>query len=345
MAGEVTPEESPPEIDDVADEEPFGVLPSDTRATEFFPYGGESSGGGSLPEGDDTGDPFLTASLPPDAATGAKSRSAAPLVLVAGLLAVLGIGVAGFFAFSGGDDAAETSGDISVHSMEVGMCWNDPSGLEFGSFEVLEVDAVACSDPHDNEVYALADYPASEDAPYPGDIAIENAALDLCRAAFAPFTGVAYEQSILDIFYIYPTIETWIEGDREIVCSLYRIDAARLTGSQAGLALQMDDTSVDVGQATDCMGLANLTVDVVAETVAVFDTLDLDDTAALEELPPELLPAVKNEVLLVNRATDLGCDMNLLNDLVSAGASRLTAETEFGQVVLDGIVIEGFFVP
>jgi hypothetical protein len=324
-------------------EAPFAAPTPDTPEVEYFTADPEPS---STATG--TGDPFLddTPSLPGDVIRRAPGRrSAASVAVVAGLLLVLGIGAAAFFAFAGGDDPEETSGDVSVHSMRVGICWNDPAGVGFGALEVLEVDAVPCGEPHDNEVYALAEYPASGDAAYPGDAAIQEAAFDLCRAAFEPFTGVPYEMSLLDIFYIFPTLETWIEGDREIVCSLYRIDTAPMTGSQSGVGLALEGEFVDVGQAADCTGLASLTVDVVAETVAVFDSLDSDEAAALDELPAELLPAVKNEVLLVNRASELGCDLNLLNDLVSAGAGRLTATTELGQMVLDGIMTEGFFVP
>lgn len=310
--------------------------PADAGHTAYPPPGTEER----------TGDPFLDGSAP-DGTVGTRpaTRSAAPLVAVAGLLVLLGAGAAAFFAFRGGDDAEDLSGDVSVHAMEVGMCWNDPSSAGLGATEVLEVDAVPCSEPHDNEVYALVDYPASGGAPFPGEAAIETAAFDLCRSAFEPFTGTAYEQSILDIFYIYPTLDTWLEGDREIVCSLYRIDVARMVGSQAGAGLRMEGDTVDVYRATDCTGLADLTVEVVSDTIAVFDTLDPNEVAQLTEIPPDLLPAVKSEVLLLNRAGELGCDVALLNDLVSAGVSRLSAQTELGRMILDGIIADGFFVP
>lgn len=341
---------APAPADTESDEAPFGALPTDTPDTEYFTPDPErfSTSTGEAADDEGTGDPFLddTPPLPGDTLRRTPgTRSGAPIALIVGSLVLLGAGVAAFLAFAGGEDSEEMSGDVSVHSMEVGMCWNDPAAIEFGSLEVLEVDAVPCSEPHDNEVYALAEYPASDDAAYPGDAAIQQASFDLCRAAFEPFTGVPYEMSLLDIFYIFPTLETWLEGDREIVCSLYRIDAAPMTGSQSGVGLALEGEFVDVDQAADCTGLASLTVDVVADTVAVFDSLDPEEAAALTELPTELLPAVKNEVLLVNRANELDCDLNLLNDLVSAGAARLSATTEFGQMVLDGIIIDGFFIP
>ena len=53
----------------------------------------------------------------------------------------------------------------NVFSLEVGDCFNDPdSGFE----EVTDVEIVECSENHDNEVYALSDYPAGDGAPVSG---------------------------------------------------------------------------------------------------------------------------------------------------------------------------------
>ncbi len=115
----------------------------------------------------------------------------------------------------------------NVFDLEVGQCFDDPDSFD----EVANVDIVDCAEPHDNEVYHVFDL---ADGDYPGLAAVEADAGDGCLAQFEPFVGRDYASSQLDVRYLYPTPETWDEGDREIVCSLFDLSGDPMTGSQQG---------------------------------------------------------------------------------------------------------------
>lgn len=117
----------------------------------------------------------------------------------------------------------------SVFSLEMGSCFNDQVAEE-----VFDVPIVECSEPHDNEVYLLIDYTESDT--FPGDAAMESWTIDRCLEAFEPFVGVTYESSELDAGYLYPTTESWDNGDRESVCFVYELDLSLVTGSLRGVA-------------------------------------------------------------------------------------------------------------
>ncbi len=124
--------------------------------------------------------------------------------------------------------AAACSGN--VFDLEVGQCFNDPDSFE----EVANVDIVECAEPHDNEVFELFDIP---DGDFPGDVAVGETAVEGCLAAFDPYVGRDYASSAYDIRYLVPTSDTWSSGDREVVCILYDLNGAALTGSVRGSGL------------------------------------------------------------------------------------------------------------
>ncbi len=116
----------------------------------------------------------------------------------------------------------------SVFSLDVGDCFNDPN---FTTEGVEEVKTIPCSESHDNEVYAVTDYPASNGS-YPGFSAIESFSTEYCLGAFAGYVGIPYQDSRLDITYYYPTPDGWRDAnDREIACYLFDLNFERLTRS------------------------------------------------------------------------------------------------------------------
>jgi len=90
----------------------------------------------------------------------------------------------------------------SVYDLEVGDCIVPPDATSEG-IEVTRVKTVDCSEPHDGEVTAIFDVELDE---YPGYAALFDMIIERCpeRSSTA----------------IYPTQETWKEGDREAVCIL-----------------------------------------------------------------------------------------------------------------------------
>ncbi len=125
--------------------------------------------------------------------------------------------------------AMACGGATDVFSLEVGDCFEDP---DTGFADVSEVETVQCSESHDNEIYAIADHPAGDDAPYPGQDALESYGLDYCLSEFESYVGAPYADSRLDFSYFYPLSDGWeSDDDREFACFLYDLDFEKLTES------------------------------------------------------------------------------------------------------------------
>jgi len=122
------------------------------------------------------------------------------------------------------------AGQQDVFEVAVGDCFNNEGEVaadETG--EVSDIPAVPCAEPHDNEIFHLFDLAGDE---FPVDV--DTLADDGCYAQFATFVGLEYEASTLDYFPIMPTAETWSQGDREVICSVFA--ETQTTGTLAGAA-------------------------------------------------------------------------------------------------------------
>jgi hypothetical protein len=119
------------------------------------------------------------------------------------------------------------SGEVSVFSLRVGDCFDDEG---FDQEAVSSLAAVPCIEPHDNEAYALFDI-ASADASFPGADELLGLSDQACLQLFEDFVGVTYEDSELDFFPITPTSDSWADGDREVICSVYHFQLRKLTGT------------------------------------------------------------------------------------------------------------------
>ena len=125
------------------------------------------------------------------------------------------------------DEAAEETAPETVEAvnLKVGDCMADDPDAE----EVSDVDVLPCTEPHDSEVYAAMDINADS---YPGEEAVDTMAQEFCLAQFQPYIGTDYSVSALDIGYLTPTAMSWTLGnDREILCTVYRVDGEKLSTS------------------------------------------------------------------------------------------------------------------
>ena len=101
----------------------------------------------------------------------------------------------------------------SVLELAVGTCVNDgetPLGAD-----LTEVPTIACSEPHDSELFAIV---TATDGPYPGVDTLVSEGQDKCQAVFAEFVGIDFRSSVLDYHFYYPTPSSWAQGDRAIYC-------------------------------------------------------------------------------------------------------------------------------
>lgn len=116
----------------------------------------------------------------------------------------------------------------NVFDLAVGDCFDDGDMAIGGVEELGDVPMVECSEPHDNEVYAVVTVDGDV---FPGEQAIQNTADDMCLEAFDGFVGLDYEKSTLDFGWLVPTADTWVAGDRVVACFVYRMDLEKVTGS------------------------------------------------------------------------------------------------------------------
>ncbi len=116
-----------------------------------------------------------------------------------------------------GNDSAD------VFSMVVGDCINDSSLAD----EVTTIPIVPCSEPHDSEIYHSFDLTTSA---LPIRDELDQLAGEECVPAFESFAGIAYEDSVYYFSYFSPSAQSWADGDREILCTIYDMDG-QTTGS------------------------------------------------------------------------------------------------------------------
>lgn len=188
--------------------------------------------------------PVPPASTPPDQAPTtdpSQPEPAGPSTSGSRILALgirFGIGLAlfaGITFFSSLNDANRdgsgelvSAGDLDVMALQVGDCFDDPEELDEVVFDVA---AVPCSEAHDNEVYSLVPVTGFATA-FPGETALLDFSYDACVGdQFRNYVGVDYLDSALEVFTFTPTQESWDDGDRDVVCVLYKLDLTKLVGT------------------------------------------------------------------------------------------------------------------
>lgn len=152
-----------------------------------------------------------------------------------GILILAAIGFAAYSMVTkvGRDDsgAIVSEGTVDAFQVNVGDCFDDTDTMEE---EVSSLPGVPCSNPHDNEAFAIFDVSITD---YPGGDAMSELATESCVQRFETFVGLDYPSSSLDVFAMYPSVRSWKQKDREIICSVYDMDAEKLVGSMQGRAL------------------------------------------------------------------------------------------------------------
>lgn len=160
------------------------------------------------------------------------ARSSAVVALAAAALLLSGCSLLNQIANTTPRDPSGTAtaanDDADVFSIKVGDCLNDATA----SGTVTTAPIVPCAQPHDSEAFKSI---VMKDGDYPGDDAVKSQADEGCAAAFADFVGISFDDSDLDISYYFPTSDSWANGDREILCTIYD-DGVKTTGTLKGAA-------------------------------------------------------------------------------------------------------------
>jgi hypothetical protein len=122
---------------------------------------------------------------------------------------------------------------ISAPTAQVGECLD----IAVDASTVTELSGFDCSQEHDAEVYFVGVVTRQKFDP----VAVADDAATMCRSEFTTFIGLPYEESALDIYYLYPQADSWENGDREVICAVYTPNTetgrlTRTTGTLAGAA-------------------------------------------------------------------------------------------------------------
>ena len=149
------------------------------------------------------------------------------------IAAALGFGIYGVATEANRDSSGAIvgEGNVDAFHVQVGDCFDDSSS---SGEEISSLPGVPCSNPHDNEAYAVFDLTV---ASYPDGDSMGELAHESCLQRFDTFVGKDYESSSLEIFAIYPTTASWAQNDREVICAIYDMDENKLVGSAEGRAL------------------------------------------------------------------------------------------------------------
>jgi hypothetical protein len=122
-----------------------------------------------------------------------------------------------------------TSTVVPVLKAVPGDCVVAPTAI---TTEIKDLKVVPCTEPHQQEVYALAPYPvtagSASSAPYPGEAALKAFADGACLDAFAGYVGSDYRDSSLYFTYLLPSARGWQAGeDRDVTCFITTTGAMR----------------------------------------------------------------------------------------------------------------------
>lgn len=137
---------------------------------------------------------------------------------IVGVLVALGVAATGCGALG------------SVQVFTVGECVD---ALVPDGEEVTDLPVIDCAQEHLGEVVGTIDVAEAET--WPGQAAHEEQAATDCDPAFTAYVGRSYQESRLEMSYLYPTESSWASGDRQIVCIVFEPEGARRTGSVKGI--------------------------------------------------------------------------------------------------------------
>lgn len=120
---------------------------------------------------------------------------------------------------------------VSPSDLQVGDCFDlkDPT-----ADTVDTVTHHPCTESHQFEVIFKATDSSPGDAAYPGTTGFDKVVADQCAPAFATYVGISFDDSGLDMGYLYPQADGWSKGKRTITCYVELPNNVPLTTSVKG---------------------------------------------------------------------------------------------------------------
>jgi hypothetical protein len=116
------------------------------------------------------------------------------------------------------------SGSLSVFSLAVGDCFNNP----VGATSVVSVTAIPCNQAHNAQIYAKFNL-AGSDQSYPGTAVVTRLASSACNARTGSLDKSKVTNS-MTLRILFPEADSWLNGDRTVACMITN-PTANLTSS------------------------------------------------------------------------------------------------------------------
>lgn len=144
--------------------------------------------------------------MPPGGIPPQKKKSRLPLILgIVAAVVVVAIAAVVLIVY-----LVVGQGTVTATDVQLGDCLSEiPSDAR-----VLTVKTVSCDEVHAGEVFAVLTMP---DGDYPGDAAVAEFS-DQCSPELAAYSPAAMEDDSVQLYVLYPTAETWANGDRAVTC-------------------------------------------------------------------------------------------------------------------------------
>jgi hypothetical protein len=208
---------------------PFGLPPADRPGTPYStagpsPASGKTSGWAissfilGLLGVFFLGAPFGVVALRRINRLGQRGRglAIAGLVLSAVWLVVIvvaiGVSNLGNATRSPATGAITHGGSLSVFSLAVGDCFNNPPGAT----SLTSVTAIPCTSAHNAQIYAKFNLSGSM-VSYPGDTTLTRDATNGCNARISILDKSKITNS-MTIRFLFPQADSWIAGQRTVTC-------------------------------------------------------------------------------------------------------------------------------
>jgi len=166
---------------------------------------------------------------------GVTSRSARGMSVAVALLAIGAVGCADAID-SAKAGAKKVVRQRSVFSLTTGDCYNPNS--EATASEEFSVEIVPCEEAHEGQV--VGEFSIEGESAYPGDDGASKIADERCPAESQKFISDTWAiPKGVDLFYYYPTSESWKTGDRSVSCT-YAMETGTYSGSLQNKSLNAD---------------------------------------------------------------------------------------------------------
>lgn len=138
-------------------------------------------------------------------------------------------------ALVSGCSGEDAPADSTASSFATGDCLELVDGADG---EAGSLAQVPCEEPHAGEVVLAAAGFFAEDPQLPADDRLQSIADTACEDAMLTYSGQSSAEAGARMSYLYPTQETWDDGDRSLTCIAVAVDPAtgdigEMTGSFA----------------------------------------------------------------------------------------------------------------